>query len=240
MGNVAALRNVGALAEVVEYITSREEHLPGLGCYYGPSGYGKSTAAAYVHAQYQGIFVELGSTWNRKYLLQQILRQMGVERPSGTLPELMEEVCRILSGIRKPLILDEADILVAKGLVDMVLEIHQKTVKPVIVLIGEEKLKDKLRSWEKVHNRFLRWEAAVAADLEDGKALRDLYCRKVEVADDLLEAICIASQWVPRRICVNLSMAQESAINQGAERIDLARWGKGSFYTGHAPERRVA
>jgi hypothetical protein len=46
--NVAPLRNVGLLSELVERVLNRTAGLPGMACFHGFSGYGKSFAAMYA------------------------------------------------------------------------------------------------------------------------------------------------------------------------------------------------
>ena len=73
--------------------------------------------------------------------------------------------------------------------------------------------------------------------MDDARALRDLYCDRVIVADDLLAHIHEGSKGVARRICVNLERAQQAGLELGKKEIDLAAWGKRDLYTGDAPVR---
>ena len=75
------------------------------------------------------------------------------------------------------------------------------------------------------------------ADLDDASALRDLYCAKVSVGDDLLEHIHAQSKGVARRICVNLERVQQAGLELGKKSMDLTSWGKRPLYTGEAPVR---
>lgn len=79
----AQLRNVIALLTGVERAENRPQHLPGLVCFYGPSGWGKSYAAAYVANTKNAYYVELKSTWTVKYLLQAICKEMGLTYSTG-------------------------------------------------------------------------------------------------------------------------------------------------------------
>ena len=47
VNTIVPLTNVGLLAQAVESAANRPPELPGLVVMYGPSGYGKSLAAAY-------------------------------------------------------------------------------------------------------------------------------------------------------------------------------------------------
>ncbi|MBF0311600.1 MAG: ATP-binding protein [Magnetococcales bacterium] len=236
---VAPLRNVAALSEAIEATMGRPQHLPGIVCFHGLSGLGKTTAATYAHVEYCGAYVAVRSVVSRKSLLTSILKELGVSSPKGSLDDYTIEVARILVGTRKPLIIDEADYLAKPSLVEVIQDIHDAAVGSTIVLIGEENLKTKLARWEKIHNRILRWEGAQLANLADALLLRDLHCRRVRVADDLVGMFGEKTGWVPRRICVNLAAAEEEALSKGRTEIGLKEYRR-EVFTGSPPMRRVA
>lgn len=234
----AQLRNVIALLTGVERAENRPAHLPGLVCFYGPSGWGKSYAAAYVANVKNAYYVELKTTWTVKYLLQAICREMSISYSnSDTLAVLGEMVTEqlILSG--RALIIDEFDYLVDRNKVDVVRDLFEGSAAPVI-LIGEEQLPNKLKRWERTHGRILDFIPAQPASFEDAQALRDLYCKKVKIADDLLEEVCKSARGSVRRICVNLERIQQTAITMAMREIGLSDWNE-PFFTGDAPLRRV-
>lgn len=234
----AQLRNVIALLTGVERAENRPAHLPGLVCFYGPSGWGKSYAAAYVANVKNAYYVELKSTWTVKYLLQAICREMSISYSnSDTLAVLGEMVTEqlILSG--RALIIDEFDYLVDRNKVDVVRDLFEGSAAPVI-LIGEEQLPNKLKRWERTHGRILDFIPAQPASFEDAQALRDLYCKKVKIRDDLLEEVCKSARGSVRRICVNLERIQQTAITMAKREIGLTDWNE-PFFTGDAPLRRV-
>ena len=139
-----------------------------------------------------------------------------------------------------PLIIDEMDYLVEKKKpVNIIRDLHDAASVP-IVMIGEEALPAKLKEWERFDNRILVSTPAQPSTLEDAMLLRDHYCIRAHVADDLVEAITVATRGITRRIVVNLQGAQKAAIAQGANRIDLAGWGERRFATGALTVRRAA
>lgn len=235
----AQLRNVIALLTGVERAENRPQHLPGLVCFYGPSGWGKSYAAAYVANTKNAYYVELKSTWTVKYLLQAICKEMGLTYSTGDMLAALGEMVTeqlILSG--RTLIIDEFDYLVDKNKVDVIRDLFEGSAAPVI-LIGEEQLPNKLKRWERTHGRILDFIPAQPASFEDAQALHALYCGKVEVADDLLDKIWKLSRGSVRRICVNLERVRQTAITRGQRKISLEDWGDEDFFTGEAPSRRV-
>ncbi len=69
--------------------------------------------------------------------------------------------------------------------------------------------------------------------------LRELYCQKVEVQDDMLQKVLEVTHGGVRRICVNLERIQQHAMSKGLKSIGLAEWGRRELYTGEAPARRI-
>lgn len=156
--------------------------------------------------------------------------------PAKTIYEMEDQVAAQLAASGRPLIVDECDHLVAKSSIEIVRDIYEAS-GAAILLIGEEHLPAGLARWERIHNRVLEWVPAQYATMTDARALRDLYCDRVAVEDDLLAKIHEVSKGVARRICVNLERAQQAALGLGKKSMSLAEWGKRSFYTGEAPVR---
>lgn len=236
-GTVAPLKNVSLCMQALETATKRAAHLPGMVCLYGPSGWGKSTAAAYAANSTEAYYVEAKSSWTRKALLLAITNEMGVP-PAKTIYDLTDQVAEQLARSRKTLIVDEMDHLVDKNAVEVIRDIYEGSGAPIL-LIGEERLPAKLEQWERFHGRVLDWIGAQPASQEDAAHLRTLYCDRVGVADDLLESIREVSKGSVRRICVNLERVQEYALQQGQTEIDLSGWGSMELFTGKPPGRRV-
>lgn len=235
MGGKASLANVGLTVSALQGAMTRPAHLPGIVVLYGPSGLGKSTAAAVAAMQLQAYYVQAKSSWTRKAVYQSILKVMGIV-PAKTIYEMEDQVAAQLAASGRPLIVDECDHLVAKSSIEIVRDIYEAS-GAAILLIGEEHLPAGLARWERIHNRVLEWVPAQYATMTDARALRDLYCDRVAVEDDLLAKIHEVSKGVARRICVNLERAQQAALGLGKKSMSLAEWGKRSFYTGEAPVR---
>ncbi len=162
---------------------------------------------------------------------------MGIQ-PEKTIYEMADQVCEQLAVSKRPIIIDEMDYMVSKGAVEIIRDLYEGS-GAAILLIGEERLPDKLKKWERFHGRVLDWVPAQPAVLDDCIHLARLYCRKVTIDEGLLKKIHKLSQGSVRRICVNLEMVQDEAISQGLDTIDLKDWGKRQFFTGEAPVRRV-
>lgn len=240
-GGTAPLLNVRKCLEALQAAKIRASHLPGIVCMYGPSGYGKSTAAAYVATRTDAYYVECRSSWTKKAFLEAVLKTMGItkkstETPARTLYGMVDQVAeRLTSG--RPLIVDEMDYLVDRNAVEIVKDLYESS-QGTILIIGEERLPGKLEAWERFHGRVMHWVDAQPADIEDAKALRAMYCKRVQVADDLLALVVEAAAGSVRRICVNLERIQAEGLADGLDIVDRAAWGSRELFTGKAPARR--
>ena len=233
---IAPLGNVGMCLSSLKRAITRPTHLPGIVVFYGPSGYGKSTAATVATIRHDAVYVQARSSWTRKAAHQAILKGLGVV-PAKTVAEMSDQIAEELSLSKRPLIVDEVDYLVERGTVEILRDIYEASQTPVM-LIGEEGLPGKLKRWERFHGRVLDWAPAQPASLEDCKSLAELHAVKVRIADDLLAKIHDVAGGSVRRICVNIARIEEQAQVDGRDVMDLRGWGARELYTGEAPSRR--
>lgn len=241
VNGIASLTNVALCLEALDRAINRPAHLPGLISFSGPSGYGKSTAASAVATRKRAYYVEVKSHWTKKVFLTAILKEIGIKATDmeKTISGMAEQVCELLTQSRRPLIIDEMDHLVDKNAVELVRDLYEGS-RAAILLIGEEGLPGKLAKWERVHGRMLDWVYAEPADLDDARALRELYCRNVAVEDDLLNHLVNLANGSVRRVCVNLERIQETAQNEGWESVNLDRWGGRKLFSSSIPRRMAA
>lgn len=234
---IAQITNLGLCDLAIERALSRSANLPGLVCFYGPSGFGKSMAANYVANARRARYVQAKSVWTKKHFLKAVLFEMGI-KPAATVAEMADQVAEELATSGRPLIIDEMDHLVDRNAVELVRDLYESS-QAAILMIGEEGLPAKLKKWERMHGRVLAWVPAQPVTLADARQLRSLYCPRTEVADDLLSRLIELAHGSVRRVCVNLERIQEEASIAAAKSMDLASWGKRELYTGEAPKRRV-
>ncbi len=235
METMAPLQNVGICLAAMDRAMNRPRHLPGMVVLHGPSGWGKSTAAAVAANAHRAYYVEARSTWTRKAMLAAMLKEMGIQ-PAGTIPEMSEQVAEQLTLSNRPLIVDEMDYVVERNLTQLVRDIYDAS-RAAILLIGEEELPHKLARWERFHGRILSWVAAQPASLEDATELARFWCPAVRMEAGLLQHVHELSKGSARRICVNLELARERASELGLDTVSLENLGGLRFYTGE-PERR--
>lgn len=235
--SIAPLTNVHLCRKALNRSLERGGHLPGLTCFYGPAGYGKTKAIAYAANDLRAYAIEAKSHWTRKGLLSKILFEMGLPA-AKTLEAMVDQICEHLALSGRPLIIDEFDHLVNKGAgyVELIRDIYDASAAP-IMLVGEENLPNKLKKWDRFYGRVLEWTPAQPPTLDDAKLLRELYCQKVNIADDLVEYIHAECRST-RLVAVNLDRVQAVALDEGLKNIDRAAWADRSFYHGDAPIRR--
>ncbi len=233
----APLVNVSICVSALEKAMKRPAHLPGIVTFTGPSGFGKSTAAAIASNRFDAVYVQAKSSWTRKAAHLAILKEMNIA-PAKTLYGMAEQVAEQLALSRKPLIVDECDFLLKNGTIEIVRDIYEAS-GAAIMLIGEEQLPARLRQWERFHGRILTFALAEPASMEDARGLCALYVHDVIIADDLLAKVHKQSKGSARRICVNLEYIREEAADNGISTVDLAAWGDRPLFTGDAPTRRI-
>jgi DNA transposition AAA+ family ATPase len=238
VGTWAPLSNITLAAGVLERAMNRSPNLPGIVVFNGPPGYGKTEAALYCANKFNGIAVECRSFFTAKSLMTAILKEAGLV-PGRTLSDMMDQLVEELRLSRRALIVDEVDHIAEAKSLQILRDIHD-AAQCAIMLIGEERLPQKLQRTERFHSRVLVWQQARPATERDAQQLARFYSPGVEIAEDLLKALYKASRSVVRRICVNVDEVREFGQTRGIKRVSLADWGDKPFYTGEAPARRAA
>lgn len=235
--NVAPLRNVMLLGALIRQVQYRDEGMPGMGCFHGFSGYGKTQAALYNTQATNACWVEIKSVWTRKTLTEKICLNLGI--PAGkNISENVERIGEELVKSGRPLLLDEAHILCTPSMMRLLHDLYESSYGSPIVLIGEELLPQSLAPFERVHNRILVWEAAQPADLREVSILASLKCPDLTIADDVLRHVLAASHAVARRIVTNLHQIKDYARKEGKSGIEASDIPAIRWQDGKAPSPR--
>ncbi|KMQ75360.1 AAA family ATPase [Marinobacter subterrani] len=203
---------------------------------YGPSGYGKSLAAAYAANLHRAYYVECRESWTKKAFLVAILREMGII-PMKTLSEMVDQVAEQLSRSARPLIVDDVQYVIDKAAANVLTDIYNAS-QGTLILIGEERVPTSMARLERLHNRVLEWVPAQKASLNDVRELASRSYPDVDMDDDLLQAVNDRVRGCLRRVAVNLYRIHSEALANGWERVDLDTWGERTIHTGQPPARR--
>lgn len=236
---IAQIRNISQCYEAVKRTMERNPLLPGISAFYGPSGFGKSTAANYVATKTNAFYVQVKSTYTKKAFLQALLREMSIPYPA-TLSEMMELATSELGKSGRPLIIDEFDHLVQGNKVEIIRDLYEGS-QGTFLIIGEEMLARKLEKWERFHGRILNWVPALPADINDVKLLTSIYAPKLEVDESVLEQLLAQVRGSTRRVSTNLEMLNEKALEAGTPHITkqvLKELLLDGFVTGESPKPR--
>lgn len=233
---VAPLTNVALFMETVDRVMNRTPGLPGLATFYGPSGWGKTTAAKYAANKHRAHMVRVQSTWGQKALCEAIAKELSL-KPERTISKIVDQIVEQLAADGRPLLIDEADYLVQKRMIDIIRDIHDGA-QAGIVLCGEEAFPMKLRTTERVAGRVIKHSAAQPVSLGDIGHLARLHLRGIAAAEDLLAAIHAAVSGSARWAVNNLDEIRHTAAVEGRTEVDLAWWGDRGLFTGHPPQPR--
>lgn len=234
VNRAAPLRNVAAFSTLLTKMVDRDGDLPGLACFYGPSGWGKTKSAVYGANRYRATYVECGQFTTARSLLENILVERGNRHPRGSIETMKTQAVEMMAAEpERPLIVDEAHWIAQKRYVDLLREISDKS-GAAVVLIGEEMLPQALERFERVHNRVLEWVAAQPCDATDFALLAKVRCPLLTIAPDLAQAILERTEGNTRRIVVNLKKAEEVAQHTGETTLTLDRFGGPQAIVGRA------
>jgi DNA transposition AAA+ family ATPase len=235
-GSVAPLANVARLTQLIDRCQNRAHGLPGLGCFYGRAGLGKTTAGIYATNRFNACHVEALPIGGVKGLMTMILVELGL-KPARTTEALFIQIAQELAVSGRPLIVDEADHALHDKPIEILRRLHDVSGVPVI-LMGEEGLPQKLQRWERVHSRMLSWVGAEQATAADVDHLAKIYADGVTLSADLKAALLVASRGSIRNVSTNLAHVREFAATRGLRSIDLGIWDGQPFHTGEAPTPR--
>ena len=235
---VAELHNVQLTVELLTRASERPDHLPGIVTLTGFSGYGKTYAASFVANMFNASYIACQSTMTKKSFLEAIAREVGISPMRKSAGVLMEEICSEIITNDTPLIIDEADYLIQKNLIEIVRDIYEGTQAPIL-LIGEENFPSHLAKFERFHNRILQWGLAQPCSLSDARQLAKLYHPNMDIKDCLLEHLVKKTQGVTRRIVVNLDSIHQTMLTEGLTDLTVQGWGTRKFWNGEPPKRRV-
>lgn len=230
----APLANVARLMAMIDQCQSRDMGVPGMGCYFGRSGRGKTMAAIHAsNSRYSACHIEASPLGGVKKLLQMIVEELEI-KPARSSADLFDQAARALAMSGRPLIIDEADLVLSDTKIETIRHLHDKSGVAVI-LMGEESLPQKLQRWERVHRRILGWVEAEAATMEDVTLLAGVHAHGVEITADLKAEVLRVTKGSQGYIANNLVNLRVFATTRGLTRLSMPAIGEFRFATGEPP-----
>ncbi len=228
---------VARCAQALERARSRREELPGIVCLSGFAGLGKTTAAAALAARFDCAFLECQPYWSQKHTVQKLAYELSVGG-DGTLPVIAERCAEQLARSGKGVIWDDFDTFAEKkSLVELVRGIYKASGAPMLI-IGEELLPKRLERYETFHGRILQFVLAPRADLNDARALAEVYAPGLTLADDALEHLVARVSGLTRRLSTTLDTWSGIAAERGLDAVDFNAVRDWPILDGRSPELR--
>jgi DNA transposition AAA+ family ATPase len=231
---IVPISNIARLMEAANALVNRSNGMPGMGLVEGHTGFGKTTAVAWLAIRLNGVFVRALSTTTPSSLLESICKELGIGKRQGNV-NAVEDIVRKLAETGRPLFIDEADYLAGKrSLIETLRDIHDLALVPV-VLIGMHGFRRKLIGLEQLTGRIAQWVEFEPSTLADAQLLaNDL--AEVKVQPDLISKLHAAARGEVRRMVVGLNRIEQFARARGQESIGLAEWpANADFFIGSAP-----
>lgn len=228
MTTIAALSNVARLAELTEALINRPAEVQGFGVFYGRAGLGKTYSAIWACTKYRAWHLEVDSCVTPRGFLLQCCAALGILQPKGTVQALAHQVGDYLADRpRRPLIIDEADHLARRGIIEIVRDVYKRCAPAgsAIILVGEETLPSRLDQWERIASRVLRQIRAEPMTAEDASVLAGAICPDLECTPEVAAALAAAAKGSTRRCVQRLYEIrdQAAALGRGAITTDDAR-----------------
>ncbi len=231
---IVPISNIARLSDAANALVNRSNGMPGMGLVEGQTGYGKTTAVAWLAIRLNGVFVRALSTTTPSSLLESICKELGIGKRQGNV-NAVEDIVRKLAETGRPLFIDEADYLAGKrSLIETLRDIHDLAAVPV-VLIGMHGFRRKLIGLEQLTGRIAQWVEFEPSTIADAQLLAN-ELSEVKVQADLVAKLHMAARGEVRRMVVGLNRIEQFARARGLDVIGAADWPvQSDFFIGNAP-----
>ncbi|MEQ5870219.1 ATP-binding protein [Sagittula sp. NFXS13] len=220
-GNLAPLRNVAALLELVDQLLHRSVTLPGIGVFYGAHGAGKSTATTFAANEYDACIVQAKSYWTRQHMADVLLEELEIKGVRGTLPRKIEAICEVLAASNRPLIFDDAQYMMKSQMIDMARDIFEGSLSP-IVFVGEPDFEANLTRWPNIHDRVLVSSETIACNAADAEFLAQIYCSGIEIQPEVIRELVDLTGGSARKLSTDFERIREAARRASLRSVDLS------------------
>jgi len=231
VNTIAPLKNVARFTELVELLVNRPPELPGFGTFSGRAGLGKTFSAMYGINEFRAYYVECDFTWTQQAFCEAVMVELGLLPPRTVLKKpIYRAVAEIGDHLadhpRRPLIIDEADFLVKRGMIEIVRSIYKycAAAGSSIILIGEGNMPNMLKMWERLDSRVLKSVEAKPTDRDDVRVLAHLVCPGLTIKPDILKKLVSGTGGSARRVVTKLYDLREKAALANFSTVSLDDW----------------
>jgi DNA transposition AAA+ family ATPase len=221
---IAPVKNIRLLTEAGRALQTRAVGVPGIGLVWGATGYGKTTAAAWLANKMDAIYIRANATWTPSAMLGSLMRELDATA-KGSCSAMLDFIVEQLGKRGQPVFVDESDYLAgSKRLLETLRDLHDLSSVPVI-LIGMADFKRRIIHREQLAGRIAQWVEFKPADIEDARILANSVC-EVEVADDLLAELHSTAKGSMRGMIVGLARIETFAKRHEKTKMTAKDWGK--------------
>lgn len=236
--SIVPIKNIVRLSATAEALLARPAGLPGMGLVFGETGRGKTVAARWIAERHGGILIRAMALDAPSSLLRRIHQALGLT-PQGPCAAQVVAIVEHLGRMRASLWVDEADYLVDhRRVLETLRDIHDLS-DTAVVLIGEERMEARLRSFERLSRRITHVVRCEPCDIADARLLADHLCDGVTVHDDLLDVLLDASRGSTAHVVTGLRNIETQAHLDQRDAMTLADWGRDRpFFHGRPPRGR--
>lgn len=239
--SIAQVRNVDNFAEQLQTLLDAPQGQERMGCFHGPTGYGKTSAVGASQITYDALVCEVPENATARYIVSSLCKSLGL-RTTGAVIDMIDRVaeCLLEPGQLRPVVFDDAQYLFTdRRKVGIARDLYNKCLHEVpVVLVGEEDLPQMLTHYDNIMGRVSCWLGAEPCQMDDARQLAALYAAGITIADDLLAEFVARSQGQYRLVNNNLLTARQIAKAAGKKTVDLALWGDRPIADGTPPTRR--
>jgi len=229
---IVQLRSVDAMTTLVQEMIDAPIGQHRMGCYHGPSGAGKSFATAVCELTYNALVIEVIENTTKMDFLTHITETYNIPG-RRKVPDQIRAIAKHIEREECPLIVDDAQYLVKRGMIGMVRDIYNLAGGMIpVILVGEPKLYDHLRDTANIYNRVTGRVQAPACNLADAERLAQVYAPGIEIDADLLSEIVSQAQGSVARVSGMLGTVRSAAQTKGTLTFNREDWGNRPFMNG--------
>ncbi len=220
----ATTSNVIRLVEAMDRLVVRDDGVPGMALLFGEPGLGKTKTSLWWTARNDGIFVRTKKLMTGRWLLEEIVAELG-EAPAYRTADLFRQIRDQLLERPRAIFIDEVDYFDAK-MIETLRDVHDETGAPLI-LIGMGQADKKIMRYKHLWDRLSEIVKFTELTLADTADIAKQLC-EVPLSDDAVSFIhCEGTRF--RKVMVWLYRAEAIAKMSRLDQVtaaDLKKAGK--------------
>lgn len=215
----AKTSNVNNFVIDMNRLQNREDGIPGMALLFGEPGLGKTRTTLWWCAQNDGVFIRTKKLMTGRWLLEEIVAELG-EAPESRVSSLFRQCVAQLLEKPRTLFIDEVDYLTHDArIIETLRDIHDTTGTPV-VFIGMGQADKKLLRFKHLYDRFSVILKFKELEISDVKSIAEQMC-EVKLAEDAVSYIYSEAKRF-RRVVVCLYKAEAIARANSLKEITAA------------------